>query len=201
MSALSYFSLILLLLLLTISIKVRGVKPLVSLITLGLVMYIGLRFNLRNVLFVSMANFALLIGALLLNVHRNVFGLSEMDIKNRGGLVSIPYLVVIATVSFFQCALCYSLILLWLVLWYYFKNKCGNLNRRCMMFLYIPTVILALVYKTPMALSYAIITHWFQGEIESINEKNIKEYLIGQDSVRGALDDIPRDAWDWKRDG
>ena len=103
MSVLSYslFSLVLLLLLFAISIKVRGLRPLVSLIAVGLVMYIGLKFNLRNVLIISVANINLLIVALLLNVHRNIFGLSNIDIKNRGALISIPYLVTIVTVSFF----------------------------------------------------------------------------------------------------
>ena len=103
MSVLSYslFSLVLLLLLFAISIKVRGLRPLVSLIAVGLVMYIGLKFNLRNVLIISVANINLLIVALLLNVHRNIFKLSDADIKNRGALISIPYLVTIVTVSFF----------------------------------------------------------------------------------------------------
>ena len=45
---------------------------------------------------------------------------------------------------------------------------------KCIVLLYIPTVVLAGVYETTLALSYAIVTHWFQGEIESINEKNMK---------------------------
>jgi len=200
MSVLSYssYSLILLLLLFTISIKVRGLRPLVSLTAVGLVMYVGLKFNLRNVLFVSMANITLLIGALLLNVHRNAFGLPDVDIRNRGALISIPYLVVMITVSFFQCSICYLLILLWVFLWYYFKNKCRNITLKCIVFLYIPTVVLAGVYETPLALSYAIVTHWFQGEIESINEENVKRHSDDGGSVGGALDNIPEYAWGWK---
>lgn len=202
MSVLSYsfYSLILLLLLFAISIKVRGLRPLVSLAAVGLVMYVGLKFNLRNVLIISMANITLLIGALLLNVHRNLFGLSDVDIKNWGALISIPYFVAIVTISFSQCSICYLLILLWIFLWYYFKGKCGNLNRKCIVFLYIPTVILAGIYKTPLALSYAIVTHWFQGEIESINEENVKRHSDDGGSVGGVLDNIPEYVWSWKND-
>ncbi len=200
MSVLSYFPLILLLLLFVISIKVRGLRPLVSLTAVGLVMYVGLKFNLKNVLIISMANITLLIGALLLNVHRNLFGLSEVDIKNRGALISIPYFVAIVTISFFQCSICYSLILLWVFLWYYFKNKCRNINLKCIVFLYIPTVVLAGVCETPLALSYAIVTHWFQGEIESINDKNVKRHSDDGGSVGGILDNIPEYAWGWKND-
>ena len=69
------------------------------------------------------------------------------------------------------------------------------------MLLYIPTVVLAGVYETTLALSYAIVTHWFQGEIESINEKNMKNYSYDKNSIGGALDNIPEYAWSWKRDG
>ena len=200
MSVLSYFPLILLLLLFIISIKVRGLRPLVSLTAVGLVMYVGLKFNLRNVLIISMANITLLIGALLLNVHRNLFGLSEVDLKNRGALLLIPYLVVIGVISFSQCSICYLLLLLWVFLWYYLKGKCRSLNRKCVVFLYIPTVILAGIYKTPLALSYAIVTHWFQGEIESINDKNVKRHSDDGGSVGGILDNIPEYAWGWKND-
>ncbi|WP_297510111.1 hypothetical protein [Thermococcus sp.] len=203
MSVLSYsfYSLILLLLLFAISIKVRGLRSLVSLIAVGLVMYVGLKFNLKNVLIISMANITLLIGALLLNVHRNLFGLSNIDIKNRGALISVPYLVVIGVISFSQCSVCYSLILLWVFLWYYFKGKCRNINLMCIVFLYIPTVVLVGIYKTPLALSYAIVTHWFQGEIESINEENVKRHSDDRGSVGAALDNIPEYAWSWKGDG
>ncbi|WP_206203414.1 hypothetical protein, partial [Thermococcus sp. GR7] len=143
MSALAYFSLILLFLLLAISIKARELRPLVSFITAGLVMYVGLKSNSRDVLLVSVANLNLFLGASLLNVHRNIFGLSDANIKNRGALISIPYLFVMITISFSKCSICYLSILLWVVLWYYFKNKCKNLNRMCIMLLYLPIVILA----------------------------------------------------------
>ncbi|WP_297513350.1 hypothetical protein [Thermococcus sp.] len=182
-----------------VSVKFRGLRPLVSLITVVVVMYAGLKLNLRNVLFVWIADADLFLATSLLNIHRNVFGLSERDIKSRGALISLPYLVVIVTVSFFQCAFCYSLLLLWLFLWYYFKNKCLNLTRKCIMLLYVPTVILALVYRTPFALSYAIITYWLQGEIEAINRENMRRPSGDEDSTHGALSNIPRDAWGWKR--
>jgi hypothetical protein len=60
-------------------------------------------------------------------------------------------------------------------------------------------VILAGVYKTPLALSYAIITNWFQGEIEAINEKSMKIHSDDEGSVSGALDSIPQEIWGWKR--
>jgi hypothetical protein len=120
MSALPYFSLILLFLLLGLSIKAKGLRSLVSLISVGLVMYVGLKSNSRNVLLISVANLNLFLGAVLLNVHRNVFGLSNADIENRGALVSIPYLVIIITISFFKCSICYLSVLLWVFLWYYF---------------------------------------------------------------------------------
>ncbi|CAI1492704.1 conserved membrane protein of unknown function [Thermococcus nautili] len=199
MNGIYLLSLGLLPLLAVASVKSRGLRPLVSLITVVVVMYAGLKLNLRNVLFVGVANANLFLAASLLNVHRNVFGLSERDLKSRGALISLPYLVVIVTVSFFQCAFCYSLLLLWLFLWYYFKNKCLNLTRKCIMLLYVPTVILAVVYRTPLALSYAIITHWLQGEIEAITGENMRLPSDDEDSVHGALGNFPQDAWGWKR--
>jgi len=199
MNGVDFLSLGLLSLLAVASVKFRGLRPLVSLITVVVVMYAGLKLNLRNVLFVWIADANLFLAASLLNVHRNVFGLSERDLKSRGALISLPYLVGIATVSFFQCAVCYSLVLLWLFLWYYLKNKCLNLTRRCIMLLYVPTVILAVVYRTPLALSYAIITNWLQGEIEAIHRENMGRSSGNEDSVHGALGNFPQDAWGWKK--
>jgi len=51
-----------------------------------------------------------------------------------------------------------------------FKRTCNTTNKLCTLALYIPSLLLVILYKTPLALVYAIPTLWLHMEIKELEE-------------------------------
>jgi len=132
--------------------------------------YMALRLNSMSALWPLVASFMLWLSTALISIRRNVIGITRRDTENSGALVSIPFLVFSATLLFMYPVYGAFGVILWFILWYYFKTSCGSLSTSCLLILYLPTLLLLIVYQTPFALIYGIVTLWLQKEIEKLQK-------------------------------
>ncbi|NJF25572.1 hypothetical protein E3E29_07985 [Thermococcus sp. Bubb.Bath] len=83
-------------------------------------------------------------------------------------MYSLPYLALSSVLLVSTPEIGVLALLAWLPLWYLLKRTCIAHKVACLSALYLPSLLLAVLYRTPLALTYAVPTLWLQLEIEDI---------------------------------
>ncbi len=147
-------------------------KASVCLVILLVTGYIATQLNSIEALLPLIASAMLWLATAIISIRRNLVGITRRDIENSGALASIPFLVFSATLLFEYPGYGAFGILTWFLLWYYLKDECKSLRPSCLLFLYIPTALLIVLYRTPIAIVYGICTLWLQSEIKALQNSN-----------------------------
>ncbi|AFK22473.1 hypothetical protein [Pyrococcus sp. ST04] len=137
---------------------------------IALSLYLAVKTNSTNALWPISASFLLWLMTAILGIRRNLIGIIKKDVENSGALVSLPYLPLFGITLFSYPVYGAIGLLFWFILWYCFKSMCRNLTAYCIVPLYLPTLLLLIVYQTPFALTYGIVTLWLQKEIEKLQK-------------------------------
>ncbi|NJE01879.1 hypothetical protein [Thermococcus sp. JdF3] len=111
----------------------------------------------------------------LISIRRNAIGITRREIENSGALASIPFLVFSATLLFKYPGYGAFGVILWFLLWYYLKTVCKSLSTLCLLILYLPTLLFMVVYRTPIAAVYGVVTLWLQREIKILQKLRNKK--------------------------
>jgi len=151
--------------LLAIAYSRRAIVCLAILVGSG---YIALQSNSIESLWSLIASFMLWMATAIITIRRNIIGITRRDVENSGTLVSIPFLIFSVILLLEHPEYGAAGILVWFFLWYYLKNACKNLRALCLLFLYLPTILFIMLYRTPISLVYGVCTLWLQKEIETL---------------------------------
>jgi hypothetical protein len=141
-----------------------------SLVAIGAAFYLAVKTKSPEALWSIIASFLLWLMAAILSIRRRLIGITRKDVEDAGALYSLPYLAFSSVLLVPKPEIGALALLVWLPLWYLLKRTYSTHELICLFVLYLPSLLLAVLYRTPLALTYAVPTLWLQLEIEEISK-------------------------------
>jgi len=131
----------------------------------------------NNDIIAFIAVFLLWLSLSLLIFAWSLRGIKGKEAESACSFASLGYLPVLAVLPLKYDAIAFAGILLWFGLWYSFRMVCHQ-EKRIIAPIYLPAVLVAILFRTPLAISYGILLRWLH--------MNIKELLDIRESVHNA---------------
>jgi len=131
----------------------------------------------NNDLMAFIAIFLLWLSLSLLSLAWSLRGIQRKEIESACSLVSLGYLPVLTVLPLKYGAIAFAGVFLWFGLWYGFRIICHQ-ERTLTVLLYLPAVLVALLFRTLLVISYGILLWWLY--------EDVKRLLRMRESVRKA---------------
>ncbi len=121
----------------------------------------------NNDIMAFIAVFLLWLSLSLLSLAWSLKGIKEKEVESACSFVSLGYLPVLTVLPLKYGAIAFAGVFLWFGLWYGLRIVCHH-EKTAIIFVYLPAVLVALLFRTPLAIPYGILLWWLYEDVKKL---------------------------------
>ncbi|AFL94526.1 hypothetical protein CL1_0315 [Thermococcus cleftensis] len=121
----------------------------------------------NNDILAFIAVFLLWLSLSLLSLAWSLRGINRKEVESACSFASLGYLPILTVLLLKYGAIAFVGIFLWLGLWYGFRIVCHHEKTRIVL-VYLPAVLVAVLFRTPLAIPYGILLWWLHEDVEKL---------------------------------
>ena len=121
----------------------------------------------NNDIIAFIAVFLLWLSLSLLSFAWSLRGIMGKEAESACSFASLGYLPVLTVLLLKYGAIAFAGILLWFGLWYGFHMVCHR-EKRIIVLVYLPAVLVAVLFRTLLAIPYGILLRWLYRDVEEL---------------------------------